>query len=160
MLHKTTQNIEWGDLNQQKQGSLLWLGGFSLENASPDPELLPASFEGLSAHSNNKCFTILWLHVAERQLPWASLAWLCSRAFMVIPDKGVWKQNSSKKEQETQLDLGSVDAWRVPHFLAGGRASQLQEKDGLGGNWIYFPALGKPLCLPPQHAVGSVLNCV
>lgn len=59
MLHKTTQNIEWGDLNQQKQCSLLWLGGFPLENASPHPELLPASLEVLSAHSNNKCFTML-----------------------------------------------------------------------------------------------------
>lgn len=36
MLHKTTQNIEWGDLNWQKQKSVLWLGGSPLEIASPD----------------------------------------------------------------------------------------------------------------------------
>lgn len=37
MLHKKTQNIEWGDLNQQKQRILLWLSGSPLENVSPDP---------------------------------------------------------------------------------------------------------------------------
>lgn len=58
MLHKTTQNIEWGDLNQQKQRILLWLGG-SLKNAPPNPQLLPASLEVLSAHSDNKPFTVL-----------------------------------------------------------------------------------------------------
>lgn len=161
MLHKTTQNIEWSDLNQQKQCSLLWLGGFPLESASPSPDLLPASLERLSAHSNNKCFTILWLHIAERHLSWASLHscvaelswWSLTRVFE--------SRIHLKKQQETQLDLASVGSWGLLRLLmGGGRSSQLQEKDGLGENWICFPALGKPICILPQHAVGSVLSCV
>lgn len=152
MIHKTTQNIEWCDLNQQKQCSLLRLGSFPLENASPDPDLLPASLEGLSAHSDNKCFTILWLHIAERHLPWASLAKLYSRAFVVIPDYGVWKQNSAKNQQETQLGLASAGSWGLLHLLTEGRrASQLQEKDGLRGKLYLFSSSGEAN-LPPSTA--------
>lgn len=57
MLRKTTQNIEWGDLNQQKQHSLLWLGGFPLE--------MPLPIQTCSLHCWKACLLTVTINVLQ-----------------------------------------------------------------------------------------------